>query len=189
VVLHALVKSLQEEASARHITVVPSKDAHYRVRGYLAAHSAGRATSIAWALDVYDGQERRALRISGEETASGRSWAAADGQVLDMIASTSMQKLAIFAATAGTAQEDSIPTARFRPAAAAGGMLRAALGRIDDWAPEASGIFRLLGREPPREAAGDPGTARADNVPVPRSRPNPADAGAASRYALAVQGP
>src|SRR5262249_55297834 len=74
---HKLVASLKQEAGARQITVVASSEANYRLRGYLAAHGADNATSIAWVLDVYDANERRAFRLSGEEKTAGHGWDAA----------------------------------------------------------------------------------------------------------------
>src|SRR5262245_29602997 len=37
-VFSRFMASLKQEAGARQITVVPSKEANYRLRGYLAAH-------------------------------------------------------------------------------------------------------------------------------------------------------
>ena len=56
-----------------------------------------KQTTIAWVWDVYDGDERRALRISGEETAGRRrdAWAAAD-DASRRIARTGMDQLAAF---------------------------------------------------------------------------------------------
>jgi hypothetical protein len=103
-IFNKLVQDLGEEASVRQVAVV-SRDgqAQYRVRGYLAALVVGkrRNTVIAWAWDVYDAGQQRALRISGEVPAgaSGRgTWAAADDGVLRRIATTSMDQLAAFLA-------------------------------------------------------------------------------------------
>ena len=55
--------------------------ASYRVRSYLAAQVSRGRTTIAWVWDVYDRDQQRALRLSGEEPAgkAGRdAWAAAD---------------------------------------------------------------------------------------------------------------
>src|SRR5262245_25849204 len=89
VVSHKLVGNLKDEATARRIAVVTPGEANYRLRGYLAVHEdrAGSAgTSISWVLDVYDANQRRAFRLSGEETAAGRMWGGADDQVLQRIA-------------------------------------------------------------------------------------------------------
>jgi len=100
-----LVHDLNEEAAALRIAVVPAgSEAVYRMRGYLAAHAEGSATSIAWAWDVYDAALHRAVRLSGEEragpTAAGRSWTVADDALLHRIARTGMEQLAGFMASA-----------------------------------------------------------------------------------------
>jgi hypothetical protein len=70
--------------------------ASYRIRSYLAAQvSRGRAT-IAWVWDVYDRDQQRAIRLSGEEPAgkAGRdAWAAADDVVLRRIAQAGLTGL------------------------------------------------------------------------------------------------
>ena len=76
----------------------------YRVRGYLAATVAKHQTTISWVWDVFDQDEHRALRISGEETAKVRhkdAWAAADDAMLQRIAQSSMEQLAAFLTVAG----------------------------------------------------------------------------------------
>jgi hypothetical protein len=168
-VFHKFVKSLKDEASTRQIAVVPSGEASYRVRGYLAAHGADGATSIAWVLDVYDANERRAFRLSGEEKSAGQSWAAADDQVLGHIARNSMQQFVGFAADAG---KPSTQVATAPPQRSS-----SVFGWIDDWTPEASGIFRLLRREPARpEITADAGSPLPPGeVPLPKSRPAAAD--------------
>jgi len=178
-VFHKFVASLKQEAGARQITVVSSSEATYRLSGYLAAHGADNATSIVWVLDVYDANERRAFRLNGEEKAAGRDWAAADDQVLARIASAGMQQFASFAATAGA------PAAT--AAAAAPQQRSTTFGWLDDWAPEASGIFRILRRDQSRpEIAANAGTpALADEVPLPRGRPAPADVTPSSTFAFA----
>jgi hypothetical protein len=53
-------------------------------------------TMIAWVWDVYDGNQQRALRLSGEEPAgkAGRdAWAAADDLVLRKIAQAGLSGL------------------------------------------------------------------------------------------------
>jgi len=173
-VFHKLATSLKQEAGARQLAVVPSSEANYRLRGYLAAQVADHATSIAWVLDVYDANERRAFRLSGEEKAAGRGWAAADDRLLARIAATGMQQFATFAVSAGT------------PAASAVAATPTTFGWFDDWTPEASGIFRILRRQPSRpEIAADAGTRLPDEVPLPRRRPAPTDATPSSTFAFA----
>jgi hypothetical protein len=189
-VLHKFVNSLKEEAGARQITVVAPGEANYRLRGYLAAHGEDGATSISWALDVYDADQRRAFRLSGEEKTAGRMWAAADDQVLHRIARAGMERFALFSATArppsGSLAAASPPPQRTSSATSS------ALGWLDDWTPEASGIFRILRREPARspEIAADAGPQLPpDEVPLPRGRPAPSGVtpGAAA-FAFAPEG-
>lgn len=102
-IFRKLVDDLSDEAAARQMAIV-SRDApaQYRVRGYLAALvEKRRATVIAWVWDVYDADQRRTLRITGEEPASGAgrgTWAAADDQLLRRIARNGMDQLAAFLA-------------------------------------------------------------------------------------------
>jgi len=101
------VDNLNEEAVARQMAVVSrTASAQYRVRGYVSALvGKGRATVIAWLWDVYDADQGRVLRITGEEAASssGRgTWASADDRVLRRIATSGMQQLAAFLAAPAT---------------------------------------------------------------------------------------
>src|SRR5262245_7463798 len=178
-VFHKFINKLKEEAGARQIAVVSSSEANYHLRGYLAAHGADSGTSIAWVLDVYDANERRAFRLSGEEKATGRSWAGADDQVLARIARASMQQFATFAAAA--------PAPSATAAAEALPQRSATLGWLDDWAPEASGIFRILRREPSRpEITADASTPLPpDEIPLPKSRPMPAGVTPSPTFAFA----
>ena len=102
-IFRKLVQDLSDEAASRQVAIV-SRDApaQYRVRGYLAALVGKRRTTvIAWVWDVYDIDQRRALRLAGEEKASdaGRgTWAAADDRVLRRIAQSGMDQLAGFLA-------------------------------------------------------------------------------------------
>jgi hypothetical protein len=95
-----LVKDLNEQAQTRRLAVISREQSSaYRVRGYLAAKVIKDHTTISWVWDVFDGEERRALRISGEETAKGRhreAWSAADDAMMQRIARASMEQLAAF---------------------------------------------------------------------------------------------
>jgi hypothetical protein len=178
-VLHKLVASLKEEAGARQIAVVSTGDAAYRLRGYLATHN-GDAATISWALDVYDADQHRAFRLSGEERTAGRMWAGADDEVLQRIARAGMTQLAAFVTSTRTAATPASAPPR-RPASK--------LGWLDDWTPEASGIFRIFRKDPAREPeiAADAGTPLPpDQVPLPRSRPAPDAAPAGSALAFAA---
>jgi hypothetical protein len=66
------------------------------VRSYLSAQVVRGKTVIAWVWDVYDNNQQRALRLSGEEAAgkAGRdAWAAADDLVLRKIAQAGLSGL------------------------------------------------------------------------------------------------
>src|SRR3977135_3093754 len=81
-IFRQLVQNLNEEAMARRVAVVArDAPAQFRVRGYVAALvEKRRRTVIAWVWDVYDAEQRRAIRLTGEEPAgaSGRgTWAGA----------------------------------------------------------------------------------------------------------------
>jgi hypothetical protein len=95
-----LVQSLNDEAQTRHLAVISRESpSAYRVRGYLVAKVVKGQTTIAWVWDVFDGDEHRALRITGEETAKGQqrdAWSAADDAMLKRIVHTSMEQLAAF---------------------------------------------------------------------------------------------
>lgn len=167
-----LVQNLNEEAQTRRLAVI-SRDqpSAYRVRGYLAAKVVRDRTTIAWVWDVFDGDERRALRVSGEETAKGRhsdAWNAVDDAMLQRIARTSMDQLAAFLTSPdvapGSAPAEAAQVAYTGPSASS---------------PEAAGIFRIFRPQAdPVDAKGavadSPAAAPpADDtaVPVPRRRP------------------
>ena len=182
-VVHKFVRMFTEEAGARQIAVVSPSEAAYRLRGYLAAHGEeGAATSIAWALDVYDGNQHRATRLNGEETSAGRMWAAADDQVLHRIARASVERLTAFLAGAR-------PPAAATLASPPPQRASSAVGLPDDWAPEASGIFRIFRREPTRtEVATEAGSPlQPDEVPLPRGRPVRRDARTGAAFAFAPE--
>jgi hypothetical protein len=89
-VFDRMVNLLDSESKLRNLAIV-SRDsaASYRIRSYLAAQVSRGRTTIAWVWDVYDRDQQRALRLSGEEPAAkaGRdAWAGADDVVLRRIA-------------------------------------------------------------------------------------------------------
>ncbi len=93
-----MVNLLDSEAKLRNLAVVSREAAAaYRVRSYLAAQIRGGRTTIAWVWDVYDRDQQRALRLSGEEQTgkpSGRdAWAGADDLVLRRIAQAGLSGL------------------------------------------------------------------------------------------------
>jgi hypothetical protein len=96
-VFDRMVNLLDSESKLRNVAIVSREgSASYRIRSYLAAQvSRGRAT-IAWVWDVYDRDQQRAIRLSGEEPAgkAGRdAWAAADDVVLRRIAQAGLTGL------------------------------------------------------------------------------------------------
>jgi hypothetical protein len=96
-VFERMVGVLDSEAKLRNIAVVSREgSAAYRVRSYLSAQIRGGRTLIAWVWDVYDRDQQRALRLSGEEATGkpGRdAWAQADDLVLRRIAQAGLTGL------------------------------------------------------------------------------------------------
>ena len=65
-----MVSVLDSESKLRNLSIVSREgSASYRVRSYLAAQVSRGRTTIAWVWDVYDRDQQRALRLSGEEPA------------------------------------------------------------------------------------------------------------------------
>jgi hypothetical protein len=121
-VFDRMVNLLDSEAKLRNLAVVSRQDgAAYRVRSYLAAQIRGGKTTLAWVWDVYDRDQQRALRLTGEEPTgkpSGRdAWAAADDLVLRRIAQAGLSGLS--GMINGTAPADAPPVQPI-PAAPAG---------------------------------------------------------------------
>jgi hypothetical protein len=96
-VFERMVNVLDSESKLRSLSIVSRESqAAYRVRSYLAAEVSHGRTVIAWVWDVYDQNQQRALRLSGEEPAgkSGRDpWSAADDLVLRKIAQAGLSGL------------------------------------------------------------------------------------------------
>lgn len=97
-VFDRMVNLLDSESKLRNLAIVSRESgAAYRIRSYLAAQVSRGRTTIAWVWDVYDQNQQRALRLSGEEPAgkAGRdAWAAADDVVLRRIAQAGLSGLA-----------------------------------------------------------------------------------------------
>ncbi|MCP3373755.1 hypothetical protein [Bradyrhizobium cajani] len=90
-VFDRMVGVLDSESKLRSLSVVSREGtAAYRVRSYLSAQVVRGKTVIAWVWDVYDANQQRALRLSGEEPTSAKAsrdpWGAADDLVLRKIA-------------------------------------------------------------------------------------------------------
>ena len=135
-VFDRMVGVLDSESKLRNLSVVSREgQASYRVRSYLAAEVSHGRTTIAWVWDVYDSNQQRALRLSGEEPAgkSGRdAWASADDLVLRKIAQAGFSGLS--AMINGTAPADAPP--------AVPGLRGPAVASADEIAP-ASGSYHV----------------------------------------------
>jgi hypothetical protein len=98
-VFNQLVQKLTSEAKARQLAVVSREtQAQYRVRGYVAAHVQGKRTTIAWVWDIYDADEQRTMRLTGEVAAAPdrKAWAAADDEAVSRMARDGVARLAVF---------------------------------------------------------------------------------------------
>jgi hypothetical protein len=89
-VFDRMVGVLDSESKLRNLTVVSREgQAAYRIRSYLAAQVVKGRTVVAWVWDVYDRDQQRTLRLSGEEPTgkAGRdAWASVDDLALRKIA-------------------------------------------------------------------------------------------------------
>jgi len=100
-VFDRMVNVLDSETKLRSLAIVSREaPAAYRVRSYLSAQVVRGRTVIAWVWDVYDRNQQRALRLSGEEQAgkpardaSRDPWMAADDMVLRKIAQAGLSGL------------------------------------------------------------------------------------------------
>jgi hypothetical protein len=110
-VFDRVVDVLDSESKLRNLSIVSREgSASYRVRSYLAAQVSRGRTVIAWVWDVYDRDQQRALRLSGEEPAgkAGRDpWTAADDLLLRKIAQAGLSGLS--AMINGTAPDGPAP--------------------------------------------------------------------------------
>jgi hypothetical protein len=133
-----MVNVLDSESKLRNLSIVSREgSASYRVRSYLAAQVSRGRTTIAWVWDVYDRDQQRALRLSGEEPAgkAGRDpWTAADDLVLRRIAQAGLSGLS--AMVNGNAPADAPPPVTIQ------GRRSPAVASADQPAP-ASDAFRV----------------------------------------------
>ncbi len=123
-VFDRMVSVLDSETKLRSLAIV-SRDAPaaYRVRSYLSAQVVHGKTVIAWVWDVYDRDQQRALRLSGEEPGgkAGRdAWAAADDLVLRKIAQAGLSGLTsmVNGGPADAPQPAPVPAGKRGPAVA-----------------------------------------------------------------------
>jgi hypothetical protein len=132
-VFDRMVDVLDSESKLRNLSIVSREgSASYRVRSYLAAQTSRGRTVIAWVWDVYDRDQQRALRLSGEEPAgkAGRNpWTAADDLVLRKIAQAGLSGLS--AMINGTAPDaPPAPPGRRNPAVASADRLTPVAGEF-----------------------------------------------------------
>jgi hypothetical protein len=135
-VFDKLVQNLDAEAQEHRLAVATREGAAaYRVRGYLGAVTSQTQNSISWVWDVYDREQHRVLRISGEEKIAGKhkdAWKAVDDDAMRRIARKTVDELAAYL----SAVENGSPAA-------------SDVASSDSASPEAAGIFRI----PPNEMA------------------------------------
>ena len=120
-VFDRLVRALESESAAKSFTIVSREaPAAYRIRSYLSAQVRRGKTTIAWVWDVYDRDQQRALRLTGEEQAGkpGRdAWVQADDQLMRRIAAAGLN--GVSSMINGTLPQDQpVPTPRSGPAVA-----------------------------------------------------------------------
>jgi hypothetical protein len=147
-VFDRLVQDLNAEARDRRLAVT-SRDGNsaYRVRGYLGAQSAPKQSTVSWVWDVYDRDQHRVLRITGEEKIAGSrkdAWQALDEAATRRIAHSGMEQLAAFLASSPDAPQTV-----------------SAIAYGSDASPEAAGIVRIS-------------TATVDPVPMEAGQAVPA---------------
>jgi len=135
-VFDRLVNMLDSESKMRSLAIVSREgSAAYRVRCYLSAQVVRGRTMIAWVWDVYDRDQQRAMRLSGEEPAgkAGRdAWAAADDMVLRKIAQTGLSGLSgMINGTNGDAAAPAPEPAKRGPAVASAGAAASDAGAAD----------------------------------------------------------
>ncbi|MBX9709432.1 MAG: hypothetical protein K2X60_00175 [Xanthobacteraceae bacterium] len=119
-VFDRLLRALESESATGSFTIVSRETpASYRVRSYLSAQVSRRGgTTIAWVWDVYDRDQQRALRLSGEEPAgkTGRdAWAAADDQMMRRISQAGLRGLSALINGTLPAQDQPVPPSPTQP--------------------------------------------------------------------------
>ncbi len=122
-VFDRMVSVLDSESKLRNLAIISREgQAAYRVRSYLSAEVVRGRAMIAWVWDVYDRDQQRALRLSGEEPAgkAGRdAWAAADDMVLRKIAQAGLSGISsLVNGTPGDAPSPAPEPAKRGPAVA-----------------------------------------------------------------------
>lgn len=112
-VFDRLVRALETESTAKSFTIVSREaPAAYKIRSYLSAQVRRGKTTIVWVWDVYDRNQQRALRLSGEEQTgkAGRdAWATADDQVMRRIAQAGLGGVSAMINGTAPAQDEPVP--------------------------------------------------------------------------------
>ncbi|SDR55973.1 hypothetical protein SAMN05519103_05251 [Rhizobiales bacterium GAS113] len=121
----ALTAAFTQAAANHQVTVVDGGQApRFRLKGYLTAYTAPDGkTALAYVWDLFDAANRRAQRVTGVEETSGDPadpWSRVDDRTLQRIASKSMDGIADFLASAGSAAPTTM-TAKLSPAMVTGG--------------------------------------------------------------------
>jgi hypothetical protein len=126
----ALAAAFNQAAANHQVTVVDdSQSPRFRLKGYLTATTAPDGkTALAYVWDVFDSANRRAQRVTGLEETGGDPadpWSRLDDRTLQRIASKSMDGIADYLASAGSAAVTSTApatvTAKLSPATVTGG--------------------------------------------------------------------
>lgn len=191
-----LVQKLNEEAEAKKVPIVSRETpAPYRIRGYVALgiQKKQKRTIVTWVWDVYDAEQKRSFRLSGEEIAgpAGRdAWDAANDEVLGRVARAGMERLAAYFQSPASAA----PEPAGEPVPSGDGdrnMTVASVPGRDDFRPESQGIFRLFRNDPapPQDSPSVQAEAPLDaTIPLPRRRPASAGRVSEDKVALAAPG-
>ena len=121
----ALTAAFTQAAANHQVTVVDdSQSPRFRLKGYLTATTAPDGkTAVAYVWDVFDAANRRAQRVTGLEETGGdpaNPWSRLDDRTLQRIASKSMDGIADYLASAGSAAPATV-TAKLSPATVTGG--------------------------------------------------------------------
>lgn len=133
-VFERLVRALESESGSRSFTIVSREaPAAYRIRSYLSAQVRRGKTTVAWVWDVYDRDQQRALRLSGEEPGgkAGRdAWATADDTMMRRIAQAGLSGVSSLISGRGPTPSDPSPVPTTRSGSA--------VASLDENAPESS---------------------------------------------------
>ncbi len=92
------------EAKQRSIILVTENaQSRFKIKGYMSAYGVQGGTVLSWVWDVYDTQLQRAQRIDGSTIVKKTNpdpWSTIDDTALKIAASTSMNDIAVYLASA-----------------------------------------------------------------------------------------